>query len=113
MAKSKMYRFYELRDEIRKAIQNSNFVEEQQKELVATLIQAKKDDQFKEFIKATTAEWKTQEHQRATLNTQLQAVNKLIAIHEKQDDNAKLLNEWVDLFFDAIGMEFTSSNKPN
>lgn len=104
--KTMMYRFYELRDEIKKSIANLNLIEEQQKGLVELIINAHKDDVYKDFIKATSSEWKDYELQRANLNTQLKAINELIAIHEAKDDKSDLLNEWVVKIFTALGVSF-------
>lgn len=111
--KTMMYRFYELRDEIKKAIENSKVVEEQQKKLIELVVKSPYSAEFKDFIQATTNEWKEYENQRAKLNTRLKAVETLISIHEKQDEEAAKLNELLPFIFEALGVAFRSDKKPN
>lgn len=103
MEKNRMYQLYELRDEIRKAITNSKVVEESERNLVSVILEAKKENEFASFIKSLTENWKDYEHSRLVLNTRLQKIEKLISMHEKQDDTSKLVDEIVSLTLESLG----------
>lgn len=103
MDKNRMYQLYELRDEIKKAILNSQAVEDSERSLVKIILEAKAEKEFQGFIKSLTENWKDYEHTRLVLNTRLQKIEKLIQMHEKQDDTAKLVDEVVSLTLEALG----------
>ena len=98
-----MYQLYELRDEMKKAISNSQMVEDSERLLVKIILESKQEGQFQDFIKSLTGNWKDYEHNRLVLNTRLGKINKLIEYHEKQDDNSKLVDEVVSLVLEALG----------
>ena len=103
MEKSRMYQLYELRDEIKKALINSQTVENSERKLVKIILESKEEKEFADFIKSLSSNWKQYEHDRLELNTRLEKINKLISYHEKQDDNSKLVDEIVSLTLEALG----------
>lgn len=102
--KSRMYQIYELRDEIKKAINNSNTVEQSEKRLVALIIEAKGELEFKDFIKDIQANWKEYAATRLELNSRLEKIERIIKLHEAQDDHSPVVNEVVTLLLESFGL---------
>lgn len=100
--KNRVYQLYELREEFKKAIANSQAVEDSERLLVKIIFETKYDQTFSEFIKSLTANWKQYEKQRANLNAKLEKINYLIQLHEEQNevsDNA------VSLVLEILGAD--------
>ena len=111
MEKSRMYQFYELRDEMKKAIENSQAVEESEKALVAIIIASNQGERFKDFTKGISENWKRYESERTALKSRLRKVEKLIEMHEKRDESSALVNEVASLVLEAIGATKPESKK--
>lgn len=111
MEKSRMYQFYELRDELKAAIQNLDKVEESEKLLVATLIGSPAAKNFEEFTKGLSLNWKRYESDRMTLRGRLKKVEKIIEAYEKRDETAKIVDEFVSLTLEAIGATKTQKSE--
>lgn len=111
MEKNRMYQFYELRDEMRKAISNSETVERSEKELVAVIIGSQKAEGFKDFTKSLSENWPRYENERLTLKSRLKKVEDIIARYEKRDEESALVSEIASLVLEALGAVKAASEK--
>lgn len=103
MRKSRMYQFYELRDEMKKAISNSETVEQSEKALVAVIISSPQAEGFKDFTKSLSENWPRYESERVQLRTRLKMVEEIIARYEKRDAESDLVSEIASLVLEALG----------
>ena len=98
-----MYQLYELRDELKKAKNAILAKEEDERELVKTIFEAKKDQRFANLIKGLSEGWKNTKVDIARINTQIDALNRVIALHEKQDESSELANAIVSDVLIGLG----------
>lgn len=103
MSKSRMYQFYELRDEMKKAIANSEEVERSEKSLVAIIIASPQAKEFEGFVKGISSNWPRYESERTALRSRLKKVERIISMHEAQDENSSLVGEVASLVLEALG----------
>ena len=111
--KNRIYKIYELRDEMRKALNNLDFVEGQEKLLLSILSTNIHAPEFEEFIKATKTNWAEYDMQRANLNTRIEKCNKLIALYEKKDETSKIVSEVISLVLVGMGLDDPEKPKKN
>lgn len=103
MDKNCMYQIYELRDEMKKAIANSEAVEESEKLLVATILDSKNADRFQDFTKDLSSNWPGYESDRTHLRSRLKKLNRIIEKYEAKDESSELVKEIVSLVLEGIG----------
>ncbi len=101
--KNRVYQIYELRDEIKKALKNIDFIESQEKLLVSILISSPQHESFKDFIKGTQKNWENYETQRIDLNERLKRLEKIISLREENKENRQLIDEIVSLTLEGTG----------
>lgn len=88
---SKIYRLYEIRDEIQDAIENIVKVSEQQKKLV-TIVNDKQENktEFADFTKSVNESIDEIMKQKATLIERLTYLNAVIEVYEDRSTDEKL-----------------------
>ena len=112
--KNRIYQLYELRDEMRKAVLNSKLVEENEKALVSIILKSDKADEFKDFVNSISKNWPDYELQRNNMNTKIKKIDYIVSLHEKKDEQAKLVDNIVSLvleILDAVAPEKSKKNK--
>ena len=108
---SKMYQIYELRDELKKRKAAIEVKDESQKRLMAIIIGAKADGEFRDLIKGFNDELKQDESEIANINTKVQALNRIIALHEAQDQDTLLVNNVVTDLLTGLGLVYKKKEK--
>ena len=106
MAKSKIYQLYELRDELKKSKNAILSKGESQKRLTQIIFESKADSEFADLIKAFQEEWKNDEHNIMNLNTRIEALDKIIALHERQDEQSELVNTITTDLLTGLGLVY-------
>lgn len=101
--KNRVYQIYELRDEIKKALKNIDFVESQEKLLISIIIGSPQHESFKDFVKETKKNWENYETQRIDLNERLKRLEKIISLREDPKMDRKLIDEIVSLTLEGTG----------
>lgn len=98
--KNGIFKLYELRDEMKKGIENIESVVSQQEELLKVVKASKKSKTlFKEFISGLEGQIKnTKEEQLVTLNERLDIIETLIKDYENSDDKKKIEDLVTSLF---------------
>ena len=111
MAKSRMYQIYELRDEIKKAIDNLSAVEASEKKLSAIIASSPEGKEFEDFTKGLASNWPGYESKRVALNTRLRKLSQIISMHEAQDESSAMVDDIVSLVLEGLGA-VKPENKP-
>lgn len=109
MDKNRMYQLYELRDEIKKALENSASVEASEKLLSKILSESEHAEAFKDFVKGLSSNWDKYEENRKELSARLAKLDEIIEGYEKKDEMSAKIAEIVSLTLEAIGAVYTEN----
>lgn len=103
--KNGIFKLYELRDEMKKGIENIKSVVSQQEELLKVVKASKKAKTlFKEFIDGLESQIKnTKETQLVTLNERLNIIEKIITDYENSNDK-KQIEDLITSLFIGLGI---------
>lgn len=103
MAKNRSYQIYELRDEFKKALDNLDFVEEQERKLAIVVSASNFAGEFKDFLNSLKENKKNYENQRAALKTRYDRANELIKLREDREHNGALVDDVISLTLEVLG----------
>lgn len=107
---NKMYVFYEMRDELEKAVVSLDYVIKQQNELSQIIKNEKENNnnltlEWEEFIKGLGENTKNYEKQKETLEFRLEKIEELFTFVNSSDDNKEVSNYLITLLLDILGQK--------
>lgn len=111
MKDSKIYQLYEYRDELRKIKAAIPLECESKRRLSAIILSGDKHDEFTAFAKAVSDEAKEAEAKIPNINTQIEALDKIIAMHEKKDETSELVNQIVTDLLIGLNLAYKPNEK--
>lgn len=104
--KSKIYQLYELRDELKKTKKAIEVKDNSERLLLKVIFESHHEEDFKDLIKGFTEELKSDEISNLNLNTRIEALQRVIALHEKNDENKELVNNIVTDILVGLGLVY-------
>lgn len=107
--KSRIYKLYELRDELKSGINNITKVIEQQNTLCEIIEASDKKDAYVDFIKGIKSTNKTYANQIETFTNRLNVINGLLELYEKRDDKSELIDSIITATLFALGIADTNT----
>lgn len=107
--KSRIYKLYELRDELKSGINNITKVIEQQNTLCEIVEASDKKDAYVDFIKGIKSTNKTYANQIETFTNRLNVINGLLELYEKRDDKSELIDSIITATLFALGIADTNT----
>lgn len=107
--KSRIYKLYELRDELKSGINNITKVIEQQNTLCEIVEASDKKDAYTDFIKGIKSTNKTYANQIETFTNRLNVINGLLELYEKRDDKSELIDSIITATLFALGIADTNT----
>lgn len=107
--KSRIYKLYELRDELKSGINNITKVIEQQNTLCEIVEASDKKDAYVDFIKGIKSTNKTYANQIETFTNRLNVINGLIELYEKRDEKSAFVDSIVTATLFALGIADTNT----
>ena len=107
--KSRIYKLYELRDELKSGINNITKVIDQQNTLCEIVEASDKKEAYTDFIKGIKSTNKTYANQIETFTNRLNVINGLLELYEKRDDKSELIDSIITATLFALGIADTNT----
>lgn len=107
--KSRIYKLYELRDELKSGINNITKVIEQQNTLCEIVEASDKKDAYVDFIKGIKSTNKTYSNQIEIFTNRLNVINGLLELYEKRDDKSEFIDSIITATLFALGIADTNT----
>ena len=107
--KSRIYKLYELRDELRAGINNITKVIEQQNTLCEIVESSDKKDQFTNFVEGMKSTNKNYKEQIETFTNRLNVINGLLELYEKRDEKSTFIDSIITATLFALGIADTNN----
>lgn len=107
--KSRIYKLYELRDELKSGINNITKVIDQQNTLCEIVEASDKKEAYTDFIKGIKSTNKTYANQIETFTNRLNVINGLLELYEKRDNKSELIDSIITATLFALGIADTNT----
>ena len=107
--KSRIYKLYELRDELKSGINNITKVIEQQNTLCEIVEASDKKDQFTNFVEGMKSTNKNYKEQIETFTNRLNVINGLLELYEKRDEKSTFIDSIITATLFALGIADTNN----
>ena len=101
---NRMYQLYELRDNLKEAINNVSGLLVQQNHLVEIISSSKYLDEMKDFIEGISSNNKGYEYKLSSYKERLEKVNYLIDLYEKNDKESVLTVKIITYLLEALNL---------